>query len=462
MPTDAELLQRYAKQKDEAAFTALVQRYLTLVYGAALRRMSGRLDLAEEIAQRVFADLARKAGELAQHPTLAGWLHQATRYAAIDALRDETRRAKLARQFATEAEAKVSPDWEQLRPVLDEALDQLAPRDRDLVLLRFFEGLTHAEVGARLGVNENAARMRAERALEKLRGHLGRRGVTSTSTALGLVLANQPAVAVPIGLTETIVQATATIVPLASAVPSVLAGKLAYFTFGAAMAGGAALWLWPGLDGRFRQRMAADASSGAKQRTVVDDDRPPNHTMESRKAAASAEELVRRVGQHRAGRTVAAEAEITAPSVHRRDHGQDTPRDAILSLAWAQGEGEMDALARLICFEGDDEKFARRLWQSTPDDFRAQFDTTEKFYALLLAVDALRAPPPLETVFARFTQLSRGDSEVELVPPGFQAQGMFRFRQTEQGWKWILPKPAVYDLPKQVMRDALDTKPEGG
>ncbi|MBI2515718.1 MAG: sigma-70 family RNA polymerase sigma factor [Opitutae bacterium] len=462
MPTDAELLSRYTRLRDQHAFAELVERHLSLVYGAALRRMSGRPDLAEEIAQRVFADLARKTGELARHPTLAGWLHQATRYAAIDALRDEARRAKLARQFAAETEAEVSPDWERLRPVLDEAMDRLAPRDRDLVLLRFFEGLTHTEVGARLGLNENAARMRAERALEKLRGHRGRRGVTSTSAALGLVLTNQPAVAVPVGLAGTIAQAMAAIVPLASAVPSVLVGKLAYFVLGAAMTGGAALWMWPELGGRFRQRMTAEAVGGAKQPVAVGEKRPSNQAEEPREAAARAEKLAQKLEQHRAGRAASTEAEIGIPSTHRRDHGQDTPRDAILSLAWAQGEGEMDALARLICFEDDDEKFARELWRGMPDDFREQFDTTEKLYALLLAADALTAPPPPETVFARFTQLSRGDNEVELVPPGFQAQGMFRFRRTEQGWKWILPKPAVHDLPRQIMRDALAAKPAGG
>lgn len=457
MPTDTELLSRYVRSRDQRAFAELVERHLALVYGAALRRTSGRPDLAEEIAQRVFADLARKAGELTRHPTLAGWLHQAMRYAVIDALRDEARRAKLVRRFAAEAEVEVSPDWERLRPVLDEALDRLAPRDRDLVLLRFFEGLTHAEVGVRLGLNENAARMRAERALEKLREHLGRRGVTSTSAALGVVLSSQPAVAVPVGLAGTIARAAATIVPLASAVPSVLVGKLAYFALGAVMAGGAALWLWPELGGRFRQRTVAKASNDAKQRAPV----AGNQTVEPREAATRAEKLAQKLEQHRTGRAAAGVAGTTA-SAHRRDHGQDTPRDAILSLAWAQSEGEMDALARLICFEEDDEKFARELWQGMPDDFREQFDTTGKLYALLLAADALTAPPPPDEVFERFTQLSRGDKEVELVPPGFQAQGMFRFRRTEQGWKWILPKPAVHDLPKQIMRDALAVKPAGG
>ena len=87
MLTDAEMLQRYVREHDDRAFAGLVQRHLGVVYGAALRRTGGRADLAEEIAQKVFTDLARKAATLSHHPALAGWLHRSTRYAAIDASR---------------------------------------------------------------------------------------------------------------------------------------------------------------------------------------------------------------------------------------------------------------------------------------------------------------------------------------------------------------------------------------
>lgn len=92
------------------------------------------------------------------------------------------------------------PDWEKLRPVLDDALDELRDDDRVAVLLRYFEGRSFAEVGARLRLTDNAARMRVERALEKMHAALGRRGVTSTTAALGLALASQAAVLAPAGL----------------------------------------------------------------------------------------------------------------------------------------------------------------------------------------------------------------------------------------------------------------------
>ena len=87
MPTDADLLRRYAQDHDEKAFAELVARHLDVVYAAALRRIGGRRHLAEEISQKVFADLARKATWLQRHPAIIGWLHCSTRYAAIDATR---------------------------------------------------------------------------------------------------------------------------------------------------------------------------------------------------------------------------------------------------------------------------------------------------------------------------------------------------------------------------------------
>ncbi len=102
-------------------------------------------------------------------------------------------------QLMTEVEAGDSPvvAWEKLSSLLDEAMRELNDRDREAVLLRFFARRPFAEIGATLRVSEDAARMRVERALEKLRGLLMKRGVTSTGAALGVVLANQAVVAAP-------------------------------------------------------------------------------------------------------------------------------------------------------------------------------------------------------------------------------------------------------------------------
>lgn len=201
---DNELLRRFAADRSEPDFTELVERHVGLVYSAALRQMAGDTGAAEDVTQAVFADLARKAARLTGHTSLTGWLYTSTRYLAANVRRDEHRR----RQREQEAlmmdrllqPADPAPDWDKLRPVLDEAMHELSEADREAVLLRFFERRPLAEVGESLGLNENAARMRVDRALDKLRRLLARRGVTSTAAALGLALAERTLAEVPAGL----------------------------------------------------------------------------------------------------------------------------------------------------------------------------------------------------------------------------------------------------------------------
>jgi RNA polymerase sigma factor (sigma-70 family) len=201
MIDDATLLERYARDRSEEAFAELVRRHLTLVYSAALRRTDGDAHRAHDVAQIVFTRLAKDAATLNRHPALVGWLYAATRSAAIDLMRTERRRrqreekAHIMEEISSSHETPA--DWEQLRPVLDDVMDELDERDREAVLLRFFKGQPFATVASALRLSEDAARKRVGRALEKLGGLLERRGITSTSGALAVLLANQVAVATP-------------------------------------------------------------------------------------------------------------------------------------------------------------------------------------------------------------------------------------------------------------------------
>src|SRR5262245_19666298 len=123
MTSDCELLRRYAETRSEEAFVELVRRHLDLVYSAALRQVNGDAHLAQDVAQTVFADLARKAGPLSRRSVLTGWLYTSTHFAAAKVVR-AGRRRHVREQEAHNMrellhEAAPGPDWDKLRPVLD-------------------------------------------------------------------------------------------------------------------------------------------------------------------------------------------------------------------------------------------------------------------------------------------------------------------------------------------------------
>ena len=225
MLTDGELLRSYVEEGSQEAFAALVQRHLNLVYRAALRRVGGDAHSAHDVAQKVFVDLARKARSLSDRPNLAGWLYTGTRFAAGEIVRAERRRRTQEQEAQTmhELENRAEIPGERLDPVLDEVMDLLNERDRDAVLLHFFEGLPFPAVGEILSVSADAARMRVNRALERLRSELARRGVASTAVALATVLSTQSGYSVPSALAGSVVQQ---VLLTAGAAPSSAAGWL--------------------------------------------------------------------------------------------------------------------------------------------------------------------------------------------------------------------------------------------
>jgi RNA polymerase sigma factor (sigma-70 family) len=205
---DSDLLRRYAADGLEAAFAELVRRRIGLVYAVALRQTRGDRHRAQDATQAVFTDLARKAASLARRPVLVGWLHRSAQFAAAGLIRAEQRRRAREQEAHTMEKTSASdapaPDWDKLRPLLDEALNEMDERDRDAILLRYFDDRPFAEIGGRLRLTEGAARMRVERALAKLHAALARRGVTSTAAALGVALGQQVGAAVPTGLAATV------------------------------------------------------------------------------------------------------------------------------------------------------------------------------------------------------------------------------------------------------------------
>ncbi|MBE0544827.1 MAG: sigma-70 family RNA polymerase sigma factor [Verrucomicrobia bacterium] len=212
--SDAQLLRDYAERGAEAAFAKIVARHTDLVYSAALRQVYSP-DLARDVTQSVFTDLARKArtvsANLSPEASLVGWLYRGTRFAARDLHRNETRRTQRERQAMDQflSAPETAPDWEQLRPVLDDAMSELDDTDRDAVLLRYFKNHDLRTVGATLGISDDAAQKRVSRAVERLREFFAKRGVTVGASGLAVVISANAVQAAPVGLALTISTAAA-------------------------------------------------------------------------------------------------------------------------------------------------------------------------------------------------------------------------------------------------------------
>lgn len=195
---DLELLQEYAERKSETAFATLVKHHVSLVYSAARRQVRDP-HLAEEVTQAVFLILAEKAASIHPPTVLSGWLFHTTRFAAANVLRHEQRRQHYEREVMASIFASSESDsvWEAISPLLDEAMVHLGDKDRDALLLRFFENKSLREVGATLGMSEDNAQKRVARALEKLRTFFARRGKAVSLAALGGVLMSSGVQAAP-------------------------------------------------------------------------------------------------------------------------------------------------------------------------------------------------------------------------------------------------------------------------
>jgi RNA polymerase sigma factor (sigma-70 family) len=239
MTESQQLLAEYARTGSDAAFRELVARYVNLVFSTALRLVGGDTHRAEDVAQTVFADLARQASKLSSDVMLGGWLHRHVCFVAANTLRSERRRQLRERQ-AVEMNALQNDsgtDFSTVAPILDEAINKLGEEDRTAILLRFFEQRDYRSVGELLGSNEDAARMRVSRALEKLHVHLGRRGVKTTASALGVVLTANAVHAAPAGLAATISTTAALAGTSVAASANVLTTTITMTTFQKAILG---------------------------------------------------------------------------------------------------------------------------------------------------------------------------------------------------------------------------------
>lgn len=204
---DMELVRDYAESGTEAAFAELVSRHINLVYSVALRQV-GDAHLAEDVTQAVFILLARKAGSLGSKTILPGWLCRTTRYVCADALKTQRRRELREQEAHMQAVLNendaTSKTWTQIAPLLEAALEHLGQKDHDAIVLRYFNDRSMSEVGAALGASEDAAKVRVNRALEKLRKFFSKRGVASTTAIIAGIISANSVQAAPAALASSV------------------------------------------------------------------------------------------------------------------------------------------------------------------------------------------------------------------------------------------------------------------
>jgi RNA polymerase sigma factor (sigma-70 family) len=197
--TDVHLLRQFVQAGDQDAFRQIVDRHIDMVHAAAFRQISDAT-MAEDVTQAVFIVLARKAKRV-NGATLAGWLVNSARLIAMDARRNEVRRRVREQKAASMKPESYSPkEWEQIGPLLDEALSKLREKDRAVVTLRYLEGRGIPEVATAMGISEAAVSKRLTRSLVKLRNRFSRKGLDLPIDIVATVFLASPHLSAPAGL----------------------------------------------------------------------------------------------------------------------------------------------------------------------------------------------------------------------------------------------------------------------
>jgi RNA polymerase sigma factor (sigma-70 family) len=207
--TDLQLLERFARGRDEAAFAVLVDRHGPMVLGITRRVLHHAHD-AEDAFQATFLVLARRAGSVRWHDSIANWLYGVAYRTALKTRTGAARRRECERQACRTRQACTNgpADQPDLREVLDAEVNRLPAKYQSPLVLCYFEGKTNAEAAQALGWPAGSMARRLARARELLRRRLLRRGVSLPATVVAAALTAEGVQAgPPPGLVESAVQA---------------------------------------------------------------------------------------------------------------------------------------------------------------------------------------------------------------------------------------------------------------
>jgi len=205
--SDSNLLAQFVKGGSEDAFRKLVEQHSHMVYALCLRQL-GNEAMAEDASQSVFVILARKAKSMRikEGRALSVWLFRTAHFVVSHMKREQARRTKREAEAAELANESRIPNkeaqWGEIREYLDSAILSLGTKQQQAIIGYFLEGKTQKKVGEELGCSEDAARMRIDNALRKLRRKLAKKGIAPAAGALTSLLAAEALQAAPAGIAE--------------------------------------------------------------------------------------------------------------------------------------------------------------------------------------------------------------------------------------------------------------------
>lgn len=175
MLSDLQQLQRYASHGDAHAFRELVQAHGAMVHATALR-VTQNANVAEEVAQETFLELARKSGSIKQ--SVGAWLHRVAWLQACQAVRRDSTRRRAEEAMADRWHTDREATWAELEPHVDQALNELPNDLREVLVLYFLEARTQAEIARHLDRNQATVSRAIDRGITAMREALKARGIT--------------------------------------------------------------------------------------------------------------------------------------------------------------------------------------------------------------------------------------------------------------------------------------------
>jgi RNA polymerase sigma factor (sigma-70 family) len=373
---DHMLLQEFRSSRSQEAFRRLMERHLPMVYSAACRMVLD-CNLAQDVAQNVFLTFSQKADTIHPPQVVGGWLYNTTRHMAMHTVRGEQRRREREQAAAALQSLQADDHPDHLLADLEPAMTELDSADRDTLVLRYFENRSLREVGSELGISEDAARMRVNRAEERLREIFGRRGVAVSSAALLAALGLTAQAAVPAGLScavaSAVFGAAATTTIAVTTMSWINLKSIGAIATAVAVAGAGTYFVQQRQVERLRRDQQGLAAEVQDLQTQLRSAQESAQASEEQLANArqNASELLRlrnEVGQLRRQIAEAATAKpagqsqpsaATSPrsgnyqyTRERLAHlGYDTPEAALVTAGWAVIQGGQDAIVETLSDE---------------------------------------------------------------------------------------------------------------